>query len=115
MSRDYEILAMSRRSFTRGQLVTAIPETVLKVHQNADGYWYIGAGRSIAEGPYREPQQLLAVASDLLAAAQKWRIEIFDVTGEKIMGYSSEETDASALAPAHDPSQWRRFTPPSRH
>ena len=43
-------------------------ETVLSVHGNADGYWYIGAGRSIAEGPYRNPDQLLSVASDLLAA-----------------------------------------------
>ncbi len=95
--------------------MTAIPETVLTVHQNANGYWYIGAGRSIAEGPYREPQQLLAVASDLLAASLRWRIEIFDVSGEKIMGYSSEDTDVSALASAPSPSQWRRFTPPARH
>ena len=95
--------------------VTAIPETVLTVHQNANGYWYIGAGRSIAEGPYREPQQLLAVASDLLAASLRWRIEVFDVTGERIMGYSSDDTDVSALAPARSPGQWRSFTPPSRH
>jgi hypothetical protein len=95
--------------------VAATPETVLTVHQNANGYWYIGAGRSIAEGPYREPQQLLAVASDLLAASLRWRIEIFDVTGEKIMGYSSEDTDVSALAPAQGPGQWRRFMPPSHH
>jgi hypothetical protein len=115
MSWDYEILAASRGLFTREFAVTAIPETVLMVHQNANGYWYIGAGRSIAEGPYREPQQLLAVASDLLAASLRWRIEIFDVSGEKIMGYSSEDTDVSALASARSPSQWQRFTPPSRH
>ena len=89
--------------------MTATPETVLTVHQNANGYWYIGAGRSIAEGPYREPQQLLAVASDLLASSLKWRIEIFDVNGEKIMGYSSDDTDVSALAPARGPSPWRHY------
>jgi hypothetical protein len=95
--------------FIREIPVTAIPETVLTVRQNVNGYWYIGAGRSIAEGPYREPQQLLAVASDLLAASLKWRIEIFDVTGEKIMGYSSEDTDVSALAAVRNPDQWRPF------
>ena len=42
-------------------------ETILAVHGRADGYWYIGAGKSIAEGPYRNPDQLLTVASDLLA------------------------------------------------
>jgi hypothetical protein len=101
--------------FIREIPLTAVPETVLTVHQNVNGYWYIGAGRSIAEGPYREPQQLLAVASDLLAASLKWRIDIFDVTGEKIMGYSSEDTDVSALAPVRSQAQWRRFTPPSHH
>jgi len=59
-------------------------ETVLAVHGNADGYWYIGAGRSIAEGPYRNPDQLLSVASDLLAAETHWRIDVFDVAGNKI-------------------------------
>lgn len=95
--------------------MSVIPETVLTVQQNANGYWYIGAGRSIAEGPYREPQQVLAVACDLLAAASKWRIEIFDIKGEKIMGFSSEETDVSALAPARGSAEWRRVISPSRH
>jgi hypothetical protein len=89
--------------------VTAIPETVLTVHQNVNGYWYIGAGRSIADGPYRKPQQLLAVASDLLAASLKWRIEIFDVTGIKIMGYSSEDTDVTALAAVSNPKSMAAF------
>ena len=60
-------------------------ETVLAVHGNADGYWYIGAGRSIAEGPYRNPDQLLSVASDLLAAEPHWRIDVFDTAGNKII------------------------------
>ena len=74
-------------------------ETVLAVHGSADGYWYIGAGRSIAEGPYRSPDQLLTVASDLLAAEPHWRIDVFDLAGNKIISYSSEELHADDLHP----------------
>src|SRR6202022_4516607 len=62
-------------------------EMVLAVHGNPDGYWYIGAGKSIAEGPYRNPDQLLSVASDLLAAEPHWRIDVFDVGDKKIISY----------------------------
>jgi len=72
-------------------------ETVLAVHGSSDGYWYIGAGRSIAEGPYRNPDQLLSVASDLLACEIHWRIDVFDVTGNKIISYSSEQLSAADL------------------
>src|SRR5580704_5417458 len=75
------------------------PETILAVHGNADGYWYIGAGRTIAEGPYRNPDQLLSVASDLLAAEPRWRIDVFDVAGQKIISYSSDELEAGDLHP----------------
>jgi len=81
-------------------------ETVLAVHVNADGYWYIGAGRSIAEGPYRNPDQLLSVASDLLAAVTHWRIDVFDVAGNKIISYSSEELHADDLHPLRRQQQW---------
>jgi hypothetical protein len=81
-------------------------ETVLTVRGNADGYWYIGAGRSIAEGPYRTPDQLLSVASDLLAAEIHWRIDVFDVAGNKIISYSSEELDAGDLNPGRWPRGW---------
>jgi len=80
------------------------PATVLSVHGDADGYWYIGAGRSIAEGPYRSPDQLLSVASDLLASEIHWRIDVFDVAGNKIISYSSEEMKATDL----DPLSWQR-------
>jgi len=80
------------------------PATVLSVHGDADGYWYIGAGRSIAEGPYRSPDQLLSVASDLLASEIHWRIDVFDAAGTKIISYSSEEMKATDL----DPLSWRR-------
>jgi hypothetical protein len=73
------------------------PATVMAVHGNADGYWYIGAGRSIAEGPYRSPDQLLCVASDLLAAEIHWRIDVFDAAGNKIISYSSKELSAADL------------------
>ena len=66
-------------------------ETLLAGHENANGYWYIGNGRSIAEGPYRTPQQLLSVVSDLLQAEPKWRVDIFDMSGAKVLSYSSEQ------------------------
>jgi hypothetical protein len=81
-------------------------ETVLAVHGNADGYWYIGAGRSIAEGPYRNPDQLLTVASDLLAAEPHWRIDVFDLAGNKIISYSSEELHADDLHPLRRHHDW---------
>ncbi|MGH9560294.1 MAG: hypothetical protein ACRD3S_02470 [Terracidiphilus sp.] len=84
-------------------------EKVLAVHGNADGYWYIGAGRSIAEGPYRSPDQLLSVASDLLAAEIHWRIDVFDVAGNKIISYSSEELKAGDLDPLSWRPQWSRL------
>src|SRR5258705_13858546 len=74
-------------------------ETVLAVHGDADGYWYIGVGTSIAEGPYRNPDQLLSVASDLLAAEPHWRIDVFDAAGNKIITCSSKEMDAGDLPP----------------
>jgi hypothetical protein len=84
-------------------------ETVLAVHGSADGYWYIGAGRSIAEGPYRRPDQLLSVASDLLATEPRWRIDVFDVKGVKIISYSSEELDAGDLHPVRWQQPWTRL------
>jgi hypothetical protein len=81
-------------------------ETVLAVHGNADGYWYIGAGRSIAEGPYRNPDQLLSVASDLLAAEPHWRIDVFDAAGNKIISYSSEKLNAGDLHPLRWQNRW---------
>jgi hypothetical protein len=81
-------------------------ETVLAVHGTADGYWYIGAGRSIAEGPYRDPDQLLVVASDLLAAERHWRIDVFDVAGNKIISYSSDELNAGDLNPLRRQHRW---------
>lgn len=80
--------------------------TVLAVHGNADGYWYIGAGRSIAEGPYRNPDQLLSVASDLLAAEAHWRIDVFDVAGNKIISYSSEDLNVGDLQTLRWQHRW---------
>jgi hypothetical protein len=85
-------------------------QTVLAVHGNADGYWYIGAGRSIAEGPYRNPDQLLSVASDLLASELHWRIDVFDVAGNKLISYSSEELNAGDLHSVSWRPQWNRLT-----
>jgi hypothetical protein len=84
-------------------------ETVLNAHEHADGYWYIGAGRSIADGPYRNAQQLLSVASDLLADKACWRIELFDRSGAKLVSYSSEQVSAVDLQQRVQ----RRWTPPA--
>ncbi len=81
-------------------------ETVLAVHGSTDGYWYIGAGRSIAEGPYRNPDHVLTVASDLLAGELHWRIDVFDVAGNKIITYSSEELKADDLHPLRRQPRW---------
>jgi hypothetical protein len=81
-------------------------ETVLAVHTDDDGYWYIGAGKSIAEGPYRNPDQLLTVASDLLAAELHWRIDVFDLAGNKIISYSSDELSADELHPLRRQQNW---------
>jgi hypothetical protein len=84
-------------------------EIVLAVHGSTDGYWYIGAGRSIAEGPYRNPDQLLSVASDLLAAEPHWRIDVFDASGNKIISYSSDELNADDLHPLRWRRQWDKL------
>lgn len=90
-------------------------ETVMAVHGNADGYWYIGAGKSIAEGPYRNPDHLLTVASDLLAAEPHWRIDVFDVTGAKIMSYSSEQLRADDLHPLRRQPRWNALARGTSH
>ena len=90
-------------------------ETVLAVHGNADGYWYIGAGRSIADGPYRNPDHLLTVASDLLAAEPHWRIDVFDVTGTKIISYSSEQLRADDLHPLRRQPRWSALAKGTPH
>jgi hypothetical protein len=86
-------------------------QTILAVHGNADGYWYIGAGKSIAEGPYRSPDQLLSVASDLLSAELHWRIDVFDVAGNKIISYSSEELSAGDLDRLGSQRGWSALAP----
>jgi hypothetical protein len=88
---------------------------VLAVRGGADGYWYIGAGRSIAEGPYRHPDQLLSVASDLLAGEINWRIDVYDVAGNKIISYSSEELSADDLHPLRWRQQWNALGTPTAH
>jgi hypothetical protein len=81
-------------------------ETILDVHGRADGYWYIGEGRSIAQGPYRSPDQLLCVASDLLADELHWRIDVFDADGNKLVTYSSDDLSAGDLNPLRWRLQW---------
>lgn len=83
-----------------------VPTTIMVVRENMDGYWYIGAGKSIAEGPYRYPQQLLSVAADLLALEPRWRIDVFDSSGKQIMSYSSDQLHAAELDSLARPRHW---------
>jgi len=53
---------------------------------------------------------LLSVASDLLASELHWRIDVFDVAGNKIISYSSEELKAGDLHPVSWRHQWDRLT-----
>lgn len=85
----------------------ATKTTVMSVRENADGYWYIGSGKSIADGPFRYPQQLLSVASDLLSAEPRWRIEVFDRDGKRLISYSSDEIAAGDLDRRSRQHQWR--------
>jgi hypothetical protein len=101
--------------YGKSLIMSQKPETVLAVHSKADGYWYIGAGRSIAEGPYRNPDQLLSVASDLLATELHWRIDVFDVAGNKIISYSSDELDAGDLHPLRWQHRWSALARGASH
>ena len=80
---------------------------VMSVRENSDGYWYIGSGKSIADGPFRYPQQLLTVAADLLSAESRWRIEVFDRDGKRVIIYSSDEIAAGDLNAQNRQRQWR--------
>ena len=81
-------------------------ESSRAVHGTEDGYWYIGAGLSSAEGPYRDPQQVLSVASDLLSTDLHWRIDVFDMEGKKIISYTSDEMSAGDLNPLRRRRDW---------
>ena len=73
----------------------------MSVRQRTDGYWYIGQGRSIAEGPYRH----------LLSAHAHWRIEVFDVQGEKIASYGRNDLDPATLHPLRGRGlEWRSLS-----
>jgi hypothetical protein len=49
---------------------------------------------------------LLAVASDLLASAAHWRIEVFDAAGKQIISYNSDELAASDLGTLQKQREW---------
>ncbi len=84
---------------------------VLRVVEHEDGSWWIRGGWSLANGPYRRPGQLLAVASDLLLDATEWRIEVVDRRGGHLACYSSETLDAAALSRADHTNRWLEVPP----
>jgi hypothetical protein len=90
-------------------------EIVLKVRENSNGYWYIGAGISIADGPFRSPRKLLTVASDLLAAETRWRIEVFNAAGTQVVSYSSADLAANELIATRFGDRWRTLPNAANH
>ncbi|MFO1465327.1 MAG: hypothetical protein U1F35_02615 [Steroidobacteraceae bacterium] len=84
---------------------------VLRVVEHEDGSWWIRGGWSLANGPYRRPGQLLAVASDLLLDVTEWRIEVVDRRGGPLACYSSETIDAAALSHADPANRWHEVPP----
>jgi hypothetical protein len=79
---------------------------ILTVRQREDGYWYIGQGRSIAEGPFRRPEHVLAAASDLVASDSHWAIEVFDRAGDLAVRYDSDRLQASDFERLRNPNRW---------
>lgn len=62
----------------------------LVVRQQENGYFYVGSGRSIAEGPFRRPEHVMAAAADLVPEGAPWAIEVFDKAGNRMMGFASQ-------------------------
>jgi hypothetical protein len=90
--RAHRIGLIYRRTSANGlEYIVSDPEMLIAGRERADGYWYIGDGRSIADGPYRTPQQLLTVASDLLAYERNWRVDVFNLSGTMVLSYSSDQ------------------------
>jgi hypothetical protein len=79
---------------------------IIPVHENEDGSWSIGSGRTLAQGPYRRPAQLLAVAKDLLQELPEWRIDVFNRRGEQVACYHSTTLMQSNLAAADNWNRW---------
>ena len=79
---------------------------IIPVHENEDGSWSIGSGRTLAQGPYRRPAQLLAVAADLLQELPEWRIDVFNRKGEQVACYHSTTLARSNLAAADNWNRW---------
>lgn len=79
---------------------------IITVHENDDGSWSIGSGRTLAQGPYRRPAQLLAVATDLLQELPEWRIDVFNRRGEQVACYHSTLLMQSDFAAADNWNRW---------
>ena len=77
--------------------------------------WPVRAGQRRPEGPYREPYQLRVGASDVLATEPHSRIDVFDVAGNKIISYSSDELNAGDLNPLGRPRRWNALGPRTAH
>jgi hypothetical protein len=79
---------------------------IITVHENEDGSWSIGNGSTLAQGPYKRPAHLLAVATDLLQELPEWRIDVFNRHGQQVACYHSTALSGVNLAAADNWNRW---------
>lgn len=85
---------------------------VMTVRAREDGHWYVGSGRSIANGPYRRPQHLIDVVSDLMGDNTNWRIEVLNSNDKLIAAYDARELRTVCASRREDPNTWPAISAP---
>ena len=79
---------------------------VMTVRAREDGHWYVNSGRSIANGPYRRPEHLIDVVSDLMGDNTNWRIEVLSANDTLIAAYEGRDLQSSSLSRHRERNQW---------
>ncbi len=82
------------------------PPNVMTVRAREDGHWYVGNGRSIANGPYRRPEHLIGVVSDLMGDNTNWRIEVLNANDKLIAAYDGRDLQTGATNHVEDHNRW---------
>lgn len=79
---------------------------VMTVRVREDGHWYIGNGRSMANGPYRRPEHLIDVVSDLMGDNTNWRIEVLNANDKLIAAYDGCDLQSGAFSHSRRQNTW---------
>jgi hypothetical protein len=79
---------------------------VMTVRAREDGHWYVGSGRSIANGPYRRPDQLIEVVSDLMGDNTNWRIEVLNGHDTLIAAYDGRDVKLIGHTKSRNQIDW---------